>query len=745
MNNLKTQNFVRDLHKWNYEGNLDKNLEDYCKEKNISLRKEDKFSILYELADSDIFGNLFMIGHSLEDVLSDDEVFLNLINHLINKIGSDLGGGEIEKSLISFGEKNPDLGLSLAKKMLKKSEQTIQYASHPLGGAGRSNNLKTDNLIQQLFESQDRLRRICAVRTLRIQHHNQKIKNLDFVLDILKKGAKDEDFAVKQETLTAIIDFYEQAPIFCKENMVRLSKEDQNFRFLIAKQFWIHPISNKTDMIDILQTYADDKNSQVRHNMFYALTNLVDEFPEKIMSILQVELEQGGHTYGNITYLIEKLGKNNLKKSLDSFESWLATNNQFLNLSMPRFVSILVPKEERVKIIPYIDSWLKKYPNNEDVILKSLKHILSNCYDEKNDNEFVSKLLEYLTNLVKLEKINPDLFTRSENETILKCARLIDALQHYKENLNFDRISANFETFPRLKNLLSVEWIEKKKKENNRTNLLLRILSREFPKIEKMDKIFNDTTISKSEKEKSWHQFRLSSYLHDFLFLENLETNIRKLEQYGVDVISNFRKKLKNDAQTESTISEINFITPFAGKYEFQLEPVIKKKKLDFLIEVDGQKIYVEVVNPKMFKPLELLEGVFTNIPNKAKTKILEEYRDQIYELLDTEIPVIIAIDTYGNNIHEDDVEDALSGGLQYTFLMDKKTKESKGGYWSRKNNSIHEELPDTEIISAVVLFKSEMYSDWKFHLYGKLIHNVHAKNPLIEHQVKKLEETMFI
>ncbi|MDH3203903.1 MAG: hypothetical protein OEL81_04400, partial [Nitrosopumilus sp.] len=282
MNNFNIQNFVKDLHKWNYEGNLDKSLEDYCKEKNISLEKEDKFSILYALADTDFFGNLFLIGHSLEDISSDEEVFLNLINHLINKIGNDLGGGEIEKFLINFGEKHPDLGVSLFKKMLEKSELMIQYASHPLGGVGRSNKLKIDSFIQQLFESQEPLRRICAIRTLRIQHHNQKIQNLDFILNILKKGARDEDILVKQESLGTIIDFYDQAPVFCKENIVRLSKENQNFKFLIVKQFWAHPISNKIDMMDILQICVED-NSQVRHNAFYALSNLVDEFPEKIM------------------------------------------------------------------------------------------------------------------------------------------------------------------------------------------------------------------------------------------------------------------------------------------------------------------------------------------------------------------------------------------------------------------------------------------------------------------------------
>jgi len=45
--------------------------------------------------------------------------------------------------------------------MLKKSEKSIQYASHPLGGAGRNNKLKIDKFIQELSESGNGLKRIC--------------------------------------------------------------------------------------------------------------------------------------------------------------------------------------------------------------------------------------------------------------------------------------------------------------------------------------------------------------------------------------------------------------------------------------------------------------------------------------------------------------------------------------------------------------------------------------------------------
>ena len=42
----------------------------------------------------------------------------------------------------------------------------------------------------------------------------------------------------------------------------------------------------------MVQTCMDDKNSEVRQNVFYALNNLIDKFPERIMSIFQVGLEQ---------------------------------------------------------------------------------------------------------------------------------------------------------------------------------------------------------------------------------------------------------------------------------------------------------------------------------------------------------------------------------------------------------------------------------------------------------------------
>jgi hypothetical protein len=75
---------------------------------------------------------------------------------------------------------------------------------------------------------------------------------------------------------------------------------------------------------------------------------------------------------------------------------------------------------------------------------------------------------------------------------------------------------------------------------------------------------------------------------------------------------------------------------------------------------------------------------------------------------------------------------------------MDSKTGEEREGYWSRKDNSIHKSKSSSDVLSAVLCYESELLTDMNFHITGKLIHNPNAKDHLIEHITKRIEEIIF-
>ena len=282
-----------------------------------------------------------------------------------------------------------------------------------------------------------------------------------------------------------------------------------------------------------------------------------------------------------------------------------------------------------------------------------------------------------------------------------------------------------------------------KKQENNRTNLLLRVLERELPDGSKINTIINNIGKAENAQKFNWYQSRLSNHIYDFFYLLNIEQNIQTFKNANLNVNLHFRKKLQNDEQVEDAISEINILGLLAEHYELKLEVPVGTKNIDSLIEIDGQKLYLEVFNPSGFLPLRLFDGEVFTIPNRAKNKILDKCEGQLAQIPEDDIPAIIAIDIRGSDVDVGSITDALQGSTRYTFLMDKKTGEERGGYSSLKDNSIHKTKPVSDVLSGVLCFESKMLNDMRLHIVGNLILNPNAKNPLILHLTKRIKEVI--
>jgi len=414
-----------------------------------------------------------------------------------------------------------------------------------------------------------------------------------------------------------------------------------------------------------------------------------------------------------------------------------------LKFSIPRFVNVLIPSGKKQSCFSYFKKWSKSETVSKELFLKIYKRVLASCYGNDFDQEFVKNSKELLTKMVSESGINPKLFVRGEEDETLQCASLIKGLEYYSKNLDYEKICSNIEFFPNLKNILTENWILKMKEKNNRTNLLLRVLERKLPEDDKINEIMETIEKSKDDKEFNWNRYRLGNHVHDFFYLLNIDHNIISLQKREIDVVKHFRDKLHNDEQANDTISELNLLGNLAEHYDLTLEVPVGTRNIDSLIEIDGQKFYLEITNPRGFSPIELFDGEVFTVPHRAKNKILDKCENQFSQISESDIPVILGIDVQGSDIDEMSISDALYGSTQYTFLMDKETGEDRGGYSSLKDNSIHKSKPESDILSAVLCFRSELLNDYRFHITGDLIHNPNAKNPLIHHITKRIEEVL--
>lgn len=742
MSEEEKKKILNEIKNLNVDSQFKKNVDDLCNENSINLSYKDKIEVLMELTRGDIFTNIHFIGNSIIPLASDDDHFVNLIFVVYEKIKNDLVQGPLTNSLISIGEKNPSLGIQIAKKIINKNNDFVFLAGYLLGGSGRTLPSETWNILDDLIKSNNSKSRMGVILAIRIMYAGKQID--EKIVDLLIQSSSDPDNDVQYQVLEAFFDFYEKEPSKFNEHIFKLVNLNERLKITLANRLWIKPLSNSHDMIKMLEFLYASKTPGTMEPIFYALTRLVDKYPDEIMAIVQNDLKNGGSPFGTLGYLLQELGKVNLEKSLEIVGKWINLQDQLLNFHIPRVVVELFHQQDRTKLIPFIEKWLQAYSNEIDLILKIHNHVLSNEFKSTTDEKFLTQSFKLLSDLAKQNGLKSDLLVRNEDNLVLKCSILIHAIQYYSKDLNFEVIFDNLNHFQFIAKLLDQDWLERMESEKNRTHLLLRILERKFPSPEKLDKIIHEISMSKDEKEKLWHEYRYETVLYDLLFLLNLDFNLKKLEKNGYDIISHFKKKIKNEEQVAATLSEINFIAPFSDQFKIQIDPQIINKKADVLLEIDSEKVYVEIISPDMFKPLELLEGVMQGTPNRIKGKILSEYKDQLFELSKSDYPVILVVDTSRSEIHPEEIEDALFGAIQYTFLMDSKTGESKGGYSSRQDNSIHQSEPGTSTISAVICFKPQLHNDLQFHNVGVIIPNPKGDHPIDGHLEKRIKETLF-
>lgn len=728
------------IEKWYDLTEHEKTIDDFCKEENIPLSRVEKIELLLNLVKKDVFGYSTLLGNSIPLVADLDDQFLEFLEEIQRITHGDLALGWFEMALIRIGKENHTLGIALANKM-KNSTTLFDFSCASLGGVGYSDYSKIEKIVDASLSSNDTKETVRGLRTIRIAFSKKQLDNNSDVFSKIEAAVKINNETINIEATAALLEFYESNPTFCQTQLLQLAKSDDKFKNMISHHLWIHPIKNSSNAIALIQECYNTTNSNIQFSVFYALGNYTKTNYKEIMAIIRTALENKAHPYGQLEHLIKELGKNALFPSLNEFEGWLNTDNLHLKFSIPRFIALLIPNGQRQSCFSNFEKWSEDKSIPHDLFLKIYKRILATCYGIILDQIFVQNSKTLLSKLVTKSGIKSSFLLKGESDETLQCASLIKGLEYYSSDLNYDRILSNLDLFPNLKNLITTKWISQKKQENNRTNLLLRVLERELPNDSKINKIVVDMEKAKNAQEHSWHQFRLGNHVHNFFYLLNIEQNIQNFKNTKLNVNSHFRGKLQNDEQVDDAISEINILGLLAEHYELKLEASVGTKNIDSLIEIDGQKLYLEVINPSGFSPLELFDGEVFTIPHRIKNKILDKCEGQLSQIPEDDIPAIIAIDIQGNDIDVDSVTDALYGSSQYTFLMDKETGEERGGYSSLKDNSIHRTKPKSDVLSGVLCFKSEMLNDMKLHVTGKLILNPNAKNPLIEHITKRIEE----
>lgn len=723
-------------------------LNQFFVEHNITLDRDSLVQLLLIMMDVDKFGFLNAVCDQLSYVVAYDEKFIELLAKISEKIQADLSRGIFINALISLGIDNPEVSLKIAQTMINKGGTLLTDAGYLLGGIGRKSYDQVYEIIMKLYGSNLATKKITAIRAIGAAFDGKPLKHQNKIFELLLHAAGDHDEpTVRLETLVPLMDFYDINPELCKTYIKNIMVLDNSAKYYVANRLWIAPLTNKQDNIELLQLCADDSPSDVRTRVYYALTKMIKDFPEEIMEFVGTNVEKYGYDFGNTSFLLEELGQVNFDKSMEVVKKWLKQKNyERVRFHIPLIVNHLLHKTKKELVIPHLKTLLENKDNLE-IVLKISQEILSAIYAEKIVSNFTNELYSLLYDVAKAEGFEPSEIVKGENDSVLRDAMMIDYVMKYGEDLNYDTIFSNLQFFKNIQNVFTIKWFESMKGKKNRTHTLLRILSRNiFPQNDTINNVIKQ--IKESEgKEKGWQFFRLQTVLSDVMFLLDFDQKLGRLVDYNLEgffSIKSLRTNLQNESQFEETVSEITFTTAFLGKYEVVIEPLINnKKRMDAKIKMDGMDIFVEIISPRMFKPLNLLTNVM-NVKNRVKEKVYDEFKKHMMDFEYNSSPILLAIDIGRSEIDYEFVEEYLFGTLKMTMLLDKEKKEVTDTYWQRQKDAMHDKKPEMDSISAIICFKSRIRDDLTYHTEGKIIDNPYAKIRLTDDIKKKLESTLF-
>ncbi|CUR51802.1 protein of unknown function [Nitrosotalea devaniterrae] len=727
--------------KWDYWKS--NKLTDYLSAKQIKLSNDELIDLSKGIVERDLFLMLYAVSNLMQDLASSDEQFIEFLTFLLNKIKKDMAQGPIIDALLNIGKSNPTLGLEIARKLLK-NDDVASYASFLIGSAVNVLPSDCNILIDELLQSDNPNHKLTAIRTLRVISKESKMNNIEKIFSILENTSKSSSKEVKVECFEAFLDLHSFDKKLSEKNIEILTKDSLECKFSLAHRIWIRSPFDESTSMKFLEICSEESNINVRQHVCYALTHFVKNQYEKILDILAKYVIRDGFGYESIGYVLEELGKVNAEKSAEIIISWLTSNRDArLNFHIPIMIGQLVSKSDKKLVLTPIFQLIKSNTKFAGKGLDILLEIMSNSFEKSNDSEFVSQSLDFLKSLATANRIDVDSVIKNEPNPTLLCADLIHMLKYYSKDIDYAIILDNLNEFPNIRELFGLKWFEQKQQEQNRTHPLLKMLEQKLPKKEEYEKFIESIVTAQNEREKFNGVFRLKNLMSTALFLNNLDNNIYTLKTNKYPLRS-YSDNLKNEQQFDSTLSEIDFVVPFIPKFPVVLEPKINSKKLDAQIDIDSQSLYVEIISPNTFKPLERLHGVH-GIPNRIKGKIYDEFKSQLKELTSMNQPVIVAIDIGRSEVNYDFVEDYLFGTLKFTMYLDNGTGKTVGTTTHRdESESMHSRESNTDLISAVICYKTKLYDDLTYRTEGKIFNNMHAKVTLSRSVIKTIEDTLF-
>jgi hypothetical protein len=724
------------------------------KKKDVSpLTQDEELELVGGLVKLDIFLWLDYIGLKLKELASVQDSYVDIISEIVNKVKLDLAQGPIINALTQIGESSPQLGIDLAAKMQRRNDEILAiYSSFPLGGAGRVDYAQVKSRIGSLWHSACEFHEVsagvAAVRTFRVifSPYETKTKNIPpDVFSFMELAALSPDTDIVQEASDGLFDFAKIDEARVMVTLARLAQNNALVRGHIARRLELKGTLSSTNTVALLKLLITDDDPNVLSYVARILAYQGSQFPKEAMEII-IDLVVRGkyHTVYMLDYAAEEVGAADVKGAIALIQNALPeTKHGYLTFEAP-YLLVDVCKSNLLLLTTYLKEWLVK-PALRYVALKTLREALGNAFDTQNIS-IAESIYPTLESNARANGMNIEKTLGGNSNKIEQCIHLVDELLAERPKLDFSKIEENWKQFPALQEFLGDQWMKDKKTENNNIHEILydlAYLSREA----ELEKLQSEPSLELTPMDAFVQSMRLHHLLHPLAMLCYLEDMVEAIKI--LPGTRSLKEGLRSEDRFPQSFSELQIAYAFAhAGFTIVLGPPAGAGKLDLQATIEGTPILIEVITPDMIKSLKYSTKAVM-IPNRARAKIYDEFKNHLAELpKDTTTPIIIVIDAGRSEIDYDFVADYLYGTTQFTFWVDKKTGKQAGGAWTRAKDSLSEYAKDSpenlNLISGVLCYKTTLGSDGKFHLTGMIFTNPTAQNQLTESQLSHINGAVF-
>ena len=688
------------------------------------------------LADADLRAHLPAISSALGDIARDADgggaEFARLACRIAGRVGRDPVQGPLRDSLRDIGSDRPELAVSAARLLVESG--SAHQAAFLLGGAWRGAPAECRGITETLLRSKKGEEVAVGVRSMHIAWKRHGVPDEAHLFAALSGVAMRPDGAAAAEVLGALVDIYPKArevdPLI--EYMAR---RHAVCRAALAARI-CHPSSPFDDATALHYLAICTEGApgfQTMHNIHMAIAGLVKRRPADAVKIIVEHLFDKRFASAAMGHALQEIGHASPRRLTAAIlDKVSAEQDPVRDLFLFSVINDIAGRADPNEILDVLFDALESGGATTRPALRMINAMVTHNCDTLHDNNLASRTLSRLVRYAQMHDIDTAWLQKANHNAYLKSAAVIRRILHPPPAVDARRVLENLDMFPALKKAFGLSWFKRAAEPSSAPHPLVIYLS--TLSLEKIESLL-DSPQDETFNERRNRKFRLDYEPRPFEILSFLDRALALLDGAGMGR-NRYVRNMKNADQFTDTLSEIALVVPFvARKHPVVLEPSVGEKQLDAAIELGPQRVLVEVFNPRMWGPVDLLDGSREIPTDRAGKKIFDKVTEQLSAVGPCTNPIIVAINTTGSEITLDTVEDYVLGPLDYTVPFDTDADRAVGGGGGGAGRDagkcMHNLDSQTDLISAVVCFVPTMSSDLSAAARGTIVENPHARVPL--------------